>query len=246
MEFTFIRAAAAVDNGCMRKPTTSRSELAAPAPQRIAVAMSGGADSNAAAAWLVDQGHAVVGLTARMWREGSRCCAAEDIEQARRVAAFLGIPHYVVDALDVFTSAVVEPFLSAYANGRTPSPCVLCNAEVKFGFLATRARQLQCAALATGHYARRELRPDGWHLLKAFDRGKDQSYFLHRLSQRQLAYACFPLADRKKTDLLAYNRARGLPPATRPESQDLCFVPQRGLPAFIELQRPELRRRGAI
>jgi tRNA-specific 2-thiouridylase len=215
--------------------------------QRIAVGMSGGTDSSAATALLVDQGFEVIGLTAHMWKTGSRCCSLEDVERARKVCAYLGIRHYVVNAQDLFTEKVVNPFVQEYASGRTPSPCIQCNAFIKFGFLLERALQLDCSHLAMGHYARVEKWSDEkYHLLAAKDASKDQSYFLHRLNQRQLAHLLFPLSDMPKTEVKAYSKKRGLPIVPRGESQDLCFVEEGKLPEFLEEREPALRREGKI
>jgi tRNA-specific 2-thiouridylase len=209
--------------------------------------MSGGTDSSAAAAMLVDQGYEVIGLTAHMWKDGSRCCSLEDVERARRVCAYLDIRHYVVNAQDIFTDRIVDPFVESYASGRTPSPCIYCNSFVKFGFLVDRAIQLNCDHLATGHYARVEKQDDDlYHLLGARDPMKDQSYFLHRLTQKQLAFLLFPLADLPKEEVKAYSRERGLPIVPRGESQDLCFVEEGKLPDFVEQRDPSVARRGEI
>jgi len=209
--------------------------------------MSGGTDSSAAAAMLVDQGYEVIGLTAHMWKDGSRCCSLEDVERARKVCSFLGIRHYVVNAQEIFTEKIVDPFVREYAAGRTPSPCIHCNAFVKFGFLLDRAIQLRCDHLAMGHYARVEKGSDGkYHLLCASDPKKDQSYFLHRLNQRQLSHLLFPLADLPKTEVKAYSDQRGLPVIPRGESQDLCFVEAGKLPDFVEQRDPSVARPGRI
>lgn len=209
--------------------------------------MSGGTDSSAAAAMLVDQGYEVIGLTAHMWKDGSRCCSLEDVERARRVCAYLDIRHYVVNAQEIFTDKIVDPFVEAYASGRTPSPCIYCNSFVKFGFLMDRALQLNCDHLATGHYACVRKKDDGmFHLLAAQDSNKDQSYFLHRLSQKQLAFLLFPLADLPKPEVKAYSEERGLPIVPRGESQDLCFVEEGKLPDFVEQRDPSVMRRGEI
>ncbi len=213
---------------------------------RVAVGMSGGTDSSAAAALLVDQGHEVIGLTAHMWKEGSRCCSLEDVERARKVCAYLGIRHYVVNAQELFTSRIVDPFVREYAAGRTPSPCIHCNSFIKFGFLVDRARQLNCGHLATGHYARVEARDGKYHLLCAKDPKKDQSYFLHRLNQQQLGFILFPLADLPKSEVKAYSDQRGLPIIPRGESQDLCFVEEGKLPDFVEQRDPSVVKPGEI
>jgi tRNA-specific 2-thiouridylase len=208
--------------------------------------MSGGTDSSAAAALLVDQGYEVIGLTAHMWKDGSRCCSLEDVERARRVCTYLDIRHYVVNAQEIFADRIVDPFVDAYASGRTPSPCIYCNVFVKFGFLMDRARQLNCDHLATGHYARVEPVDGRYHLRCARDPSKDQSYFLHRLNQEQLAYLLFPLAGMPKTEVKAYSTQRGLPIVPRGDSQDLCFVEEGRLPEFVEQRDPSVVRRGEI
>ena len=216
-------------------------------PSRIVVAMSGGIDSSVAAALLVEQGHEVIGLTAHMWRDGSKCCSAEDIQQARKVAWHLGITHHVLNADDKFKSEVVDPFVAEYLRGRTPSPCILCNQKIKFGFLLTRAAQLGCAALATGHYARVEQVNGAFHLYAGRDKTRDQSYFLHRLSQRQLAHSIFPLASLiKHEDVTAYARQKSLPLSSRGESQDLCFVANDDYGSFVETRSPGAAREGPI
>jgi len=215
--------------------------------KRVAVAMSGGIDSSVAAAILVDQGLEVIGLTAHMWKENSRCCSEEDVKGAQKVAWFLGIRHYVLNASEVFSKNVVDPFVSEYMQGRTPSPCVVCNQMIKFGFLLARAMQFDCTALATGHYARVEQRGGFYRLLKAKDCARDQSYFLHRLSQRQLAHSIFPLGDWiKKKDVVAYTRNRSLPITPRKESRDLCFVPDGEYGQFVEGRVPEAKKKGRI
>ncbi|VGO20012.1 tRNA-specific 2-thiouridylase MnmA [Pontiella sulfatireligans] len=209
--------------------------------------MSGGTDSSAAAAMLVDQGYEVIGLTAHMWKDGSRCCSLEDVERARKVCSYLDIRHYVVNAQEIFTDKIVDPFVEAYAAGRTPSPCIYCNSFVKFGFLVDRALQLNCDYLATGHYAGVEKQADGkYHLLSAKDPNKDQSYFLHRLNQKQLAFLLFPLADLPKPEVKAYSKERGLPIVPRGESQDLCFIEEGRLAEFVEQRDPSVVKKGEI
>lgn len=217
-------------------------------PRRVAVGMSGGLDSSVVAALCVDQGWEVLGLTLHMFKEGSRCCSIEDVNRARRVCEYLGIRHYVINAMEQFEELIIRRFVDEYASGRTPSPCILCNEHIKFGTLHQRALQFGCTHIATGHYARLEAREDGVHLLRALDRRKDQSYFLHRLTQEQLRRSLFPLEARTKTEAAAYARERGLPieKSLTVESQDLCFVPDDGHPAFVEQRRPELRRLGEI
>ena len=212
----------------------------------VAIGMSGGTDSSAAAAMLIDQGYEVIGLTAHMWKDGSRCCSIEDVDRARKVCSYLGIRHYVVNAQELFTNKIVDPFVKEYATGRTPSPCIHCNSFVKFGFLVDRARQLNCDHLATGHYARVEKHGDKYHLFCAKDPKKDQSYFLHRLGQEQLGFILFPLADMPKPEVKAYSDKRGLPIIPRGESQDLCFVEEGKLPDFIEQRDPSVIKPGEI
>jgi tRNA-specific 2-thiouridylase len=201
---------------------------------RIVAALSGGVDSAVAAALLVSQGHDVVGVHLRTGAEaegqgaapGRSCCGADDARDAREVAARLGIPFYVVDVREAFAREVVAPFAAEYAAGRTPNPCVACNRGVKLGRLGELARGFGAEAVATGHYAHTEERLDGrMRLLRAADRRKDQTYVLHALSQEQLRLARFPLARLTKDEVRAEAARRGLPVATKPDSQELCFVP---------------------
>lgn len=215
---------------------------------RVAVGLSGGLDSAVVASLLVEQGLDVVGLTLNMFKEGSRCCSIDDIQRSQRVCDHLGITHSAVNVVEYFEEAIIQPFVEDYASGRTPSPCVLCNQYVKFGALHRRAMQLGCSHVATGHYVHNEHRADGWHLFRAEDAKKDQSYFLHRLSQDQLARSLFPLASWSKPQVAAYAEERGLPVSTssKAESQDLCFVSDAGHTSFIEQFRPDLKKAGAI
>lgn len=214
--------------------------------KRAAVGMSGGTDSSVAAALLVEQGYEVIGLTAHMWKEGSRCCSLEDVTRAQKVCAALGIRHYVVNAQDRFTEHVVNPFVDEYVSGRTPSPCISCNQFIKFGFLLDRAAQLDCDVLATGHYARVEQRNGTYHLLRAVDPTKDQTYFLSRLSQKQLARIAFPLGGWLKEDVKKWSNDHNLPIVPRGESQDLCFVEAGKYAEFIEARVPDVKKKGEV
>lgn len=215
--------------------------------EMIAVAMSGGVDSSAAAAMLKKQGYGLIGITARMWPEGSRCCSDDDINNARRVCDFLGVPHHVVDLHEAFERDVVDGFVDEYVRGRTPSPCALCNRFVKFGALMESAAALGAARLATGHYSQITMDSTGQrHLLKGVDRKKDQSYFLFCLSQNQLARTVFPLGGMEKTAVVAFAKSENLPAAGRPESQDLCFADFGKHHYLVELRRPGLVLEGNI
>jgi tRNA-specific 2-thiouridylase len=200
--------------------------------------MSGGVDSSVAAALLVEAGYDVVGISMRLWggASGSGCCSLDDFPDARRVAAQLGVPFYVMDFRDVFARDVVAPFVSEYLHGRTPNPCVRCNQFVKFGTLWQRARQLGAQWIATGHYAcvRRDRVSGIAELLSAADAAKDQSYFLFAIEPAVLARALFPIGELTKAQVRMRARALRLPVAEKPESQEVCFVPQGHYAAFVE------------
>jgi len=220
---------------------------------RAAVCMSGGVDSSLAALLLREQGHEVTGLTAWLWRcstperEGACCGSVEALRAAREAAEALGIGHEVVDLSEEFEREVVEPTARAYASGRTPNPCVLCNARVRFPLLAAAARDLGAEAVATGHYARTGPREGGGvRLLRGVDPGHDQSYFLFAVRAGDLAFARFPLGGWTKAEARSRMDAAGHPAARRASSQDLCFAAGRARTALVRSRRPEAARPGPI
>lgn len=205
--------------------------------------MSGGVDSSAAAMLLQQQGYDVTGATLRMFsnedlglEQDSACCSLSDVEDAKLVAHKLGIPHYVFNFSPCFRHCVIDRFISEYEAGRTPNPCVDCNKHIKFGELLDRARLMDCEYLATGHYARIIFDADRnrWLLARGDDHAKDQSYMLFNLTQQQLAHILLPLADITKPEIRRMSENRGLITAHKPDSQDICFVPDGDYASFIE------------
>ena len=208
---------------------------------RIVVGMSGGVDSSVAAALLVEQGYEVIGVTLHLAGASSRCCSLEDADDARRVAERLGIRFYVANYKDDFRKEVIEPFADEYLAGRTPIPCVACNKRFKFDHLLRRARALGADSVATGHYARvRENVDTGeYELFRGRDAEKDQSYFLFNLSQEQLGRSVFPVGELTKSEVRDRARALGLATAEKPESQEICFVPDGRYADVVEQVRPD-------
>jgi len=221
---------------------------------RIVVAMSGGVDSSVAAALLAQSGHEVIGLSMQLYdqREGQTsfgtCCTIDDLHDARRVAHRLNIPHYIVNFEQEFQRTVVANFVEEYAAGRTPIPCAHCNSDLKFATLLDRARGFDADVVATGHYARVETDASSGRrvLRRGVDSGKDQSYFLFSLTQEQLAAASFPVGHLAKDAVRDLARDLGLTVADKPDSQEICFVPDGDYAAFIERQTETMPRDGAI
>ena len=211
--------------------------------KKVLVAMSGGVDSSAAAMLLQQQGYDVTGVTLRMFsnedlglEQDSACCSLSDVEDAKLVAHKLGIPHYVFNFSPCFRRCVIDRFISEYEAGRTPNPCVDCNKHIKFGELLDRAQLMDCEYLATGHYARIifDANRNRWLLARGDDHAKDQSYMLFNLTQQQLAHILLPLADITKPEIRRMSENRGLVTAHKPDSQDICFVPDGDYASFIE------------
>jgi tRNA-uridine 2-sulfurtransferase len=223
-----------------------------PADHRVVVAMSGGVDSSVTAALLVRAGFDVVGITLQLYDHGAAtgkkgaCCAGQDVRDAARVAEALDIPHYVLDYEARFRAAVIEDFAESYRRGETPIPCIRCNERIKFRDLLATARELGADALATGHYARRIAGPDGPELHRARDPARDQSYFLCRTTREELDFLRFPLGALAKDQTRALARELRLPVAEKPDSQDICFVPQGSYADLVTRLRPDAAEPGEI
>ena len=222
-----------------------------PRGARIVAAMSGGVDSSVAAAILKRQGYEVVGVTLQLYGSGTAkrkgaCCAGQDIYDARRVSERLGIAHYVLDYEQRFKERVIADFAQTYARGETPIPCVRCNERIKFADLMDTARELGASALATGHYVQRIESPNGPELHRPRDESRDQSYFLFATTKAQLSYLRFPLGDMEKRDVRALAAELELGVAEKPDSQDICFVPDAKYSNLVAELEPQAARAGEI
>jgi tRNA-specific 2-thiouridylase len=223
----------------------ARDAVGLPVGARIVAAMSGGVDSTVTAALMARAGYDVVGVTLQLYDHGvavqkkGACCAGQDILDARQAAQAIGVPHYVLDYESRFRDQVMEDFADAYLRGETPVPCIRCNQTVKFRDLLDVARDLGAAAMATGHYVRRAEGPAGAQLLRAVDPARDQSYFLFATTREQLNYLRFPLGGLAKSEVRRTAASLGLAAAEKPDSQDICFVPEGRYTTVIDRLRPQ-------
>lgn len=213
--------------------------------------MSGGVDSSVAAALLVEEGYEVIGMMMRLWSEDgqealNRCCTPEQMDDARHIAAQLGIPFYVVDVKDYFRKTIVQFFLDEHAKGRTPNPCIECNREIRFSWLYDRAMLLEADFLATGHYAQVVESAVGYQLQQGVDAGKDQSYVLHMLTQAHLAHVKFPVGRFTKAEVRSLAQKFGLPVASKGDSMDLCFLSGGDYRDFLQRHTPTISQPGPI
>ena len=223
-----------------------------PAETRVVVAMSGGVDSSVAAALLKEEGYEVIGITMQLYDHGQvvqkkgPCCAGLDIYDAQQVASKLSIPHYVLDYETRFKQAVIDDFVDSYVHGETPVPCIRCNQTVKFRDLYTMAKDLGAEALATGHYVQRHIKDGTPQLHAGLDPARDQSYFLFTTTKEQLDFLRFPLGGKQKQEMRDYARTLGLEVADKPDSQDICFVPDGKYASLVEKLKPGAADPGEI
>ncbi len=236
-----------------KSPLNSLGFAKPPAETRVVVAMSGGVDSSVVAAMLAEEGYDVVGVTLQLYDHGAAlakkgaCCAGLDIHDARRVAEKMGFPHYVLDYENIFKDAVIDEFADSYLGGATPVPCIRCNERVKFKDLLETAKDLEADCMATGHYIQRKMGAVGPELHAAADRNRDQSYFLFSTTPEQLSFLRFPLGHLdSKAETRALAAKYGLSVADKPDSQDICFVPNGDYAAVIRKLRPEAADPGQI
>jgi tRNA-specific 2-thiouridylase len=226
-------------------------------PKRVVVAMSGGVDSSVAAGLLKEQGYEVIGITMNLFqlptedcldKDLKSCCGWGAVEDASRVASELGISHSILNLKDSFENLVVSNFLEEYSRGHTPNPCIRCNQFIKFDVLMERAKKIGATRIATGHYAQIIQDPRFGHffLKKGMDKEKDQSYFLYTMTQDQLAFTLFPVGQFSKLEIREKAREWGLPVAERPESQEICFIPDKNYVEFFKKRKPEAFRSGPI